>query len=142
MKVFLLLLFCLYSCSPGPEPFRYGADKCAVCHEIIQNTRSGGELITVKGRALKFHSIECLLKYYKAHEYTGEGYTWILVTDYDEPGVLINVNDAVFIKQVKTNGWPDGNLLAVSKMEYSDIYLKRRRKTEGMYWREVLWKYP
>ncbi|HEX5554283.1 MAG TPA: hypothetical protein VFX43_13645 [Chitinophagaceae bacterium] len=90
---------------------------------------------------MKFHSIECLLKYYKAHEYTGEGYTWILVIDYDEPGVLINVNDAVFIKQVKTNDWPEGNLLAVSKTEYSDINLKMRRETEGMYWRDVLWSY-
>lgn len=142
MKFLPFLLCCLLSCSPGPEPFQYGADKCAVCRKTILNTRSGGELITVKGQVLKFHSIECFLKYYKAHEFTHEGYTWIQVIDYDEPGVLINVNDAIFIKQVDFKDWPEGNLIAISKTKYSKINRKTRQGMKGMYWKEVLWEYP
>jgi hypothetical protein len=142
MKSWALLLLCYFSCSPRPEPFRYGIDKCAVCHKPIQNTRSGGELITVKGQIFKFCSIECLLKYYKAHEFTHEGYTWIQVIDYDEPGVLINVDDAIFIKQTDSKDWPEDNLIAISKMEYSKLNRKMRHGIKGMYWKEVLWKYP
>lgn len=141
MKYPTLLLLYLFSCSRGPEPFLYGIDKCAACHKTIQNTRYGGELITVKGKVLKFDSIECLLKYYKEHAITGERYTWILVTDYNKPGVLINANGAIFIKQVDSKDRPESNLIAVSKMEYSSSYLKKYPKTRGMYWKEVVWKY-
>jgi len=141
MRFLTFLLFCLVSCSPGPEPFQYGLDKCTVCNKSIHNTRSGGELITVKGQVLKFDSIECLLKYYKAHEFSGEEYTWITVIDYDEPGVLIPVNDAVFLKRALNRDSFANDLIAVSKMEYSGHYLKNAQWTQGIYWSEALWRY-
>lgn len=64
-----------------------------------------------------------------------------LVKAYISFRVLINVNDAVFIKEAPKKDSPEGSLIAVSKMNYSETYLKRHERTKGMYWREVLWKY-
>jgi copper chaperone NosL len=107
----------------------------------IQDARYGGELITLKGQVLKFHSAGCMIKYYKAHEFRGGKYTWILVTDYERPGVLINVNDAVFVKLIHGDGPMGDSLIAVSKTAYSHSGMKEAQWKKGMYWREVLWKY-
>jgi copper chaperone NosL len=132
----LLLLVCLISCSPEPKPLEYGVDKCAICGYTIDNTKIGGELVTVDGRVLRFGSIECLLKYYDDHLFSKERYTWIRVADYDRPGELINVNDAIFLRF--TVG--ASHIIAVSKGGYSHR-LTADPDLKGIYWNDLVWKY-
>lgn len=55
----------------------------------------GGELINKKGKALKFDSGECMLKYLYSHpEFKVDKY---LIVNYSNPGEMIEAKKAVFI---------------------------------------------
>jgi copper chaperone NosL len=74
----------------------------------IMDARFGGEVITAKGRIYKFDSMDCLIGYYHAHK--GEvKETW--VNDFAEPGHLVKVDDAHFIK-ANVNGPMGSNIIA------------------------------
>ena len=79
-----------------PEPIVYGADTCAWCRMQIVDPRFGAELVTVKGRTVKFDSIECLVGYYKqaasAHDVAS-----VWVSDLRHPGTLIDATHARFV---------------------------------------------
>lgn len=80
----------------GPEPIAYGVDTCGYCRMQIVDQRFGAELVTVKGRTVKFDSIECLVAYYKqaagAHDVAS-----VWVTDVRHPGTLIDATRARFV---------------------------------------------
>ena len=79
-----------------PEPIAYGSDVCAYCRMQIADPRFGAELVMVKGRTLKFDSIECLVAYYKqaagAHDVSS-----VWVSDVRHPGTLIDATQAHFV---------------------------------------------
>lgn len=80
----------------GPTPIVYGVDTCAYCRMQISDPRFGAELVTVKGRTLKFDSIECLVAYYTqaaaAHDVAS-----VWVSDLRHPGTLIDATRARFV---------------------------------------------
>jgi copper chaperone NosL len=80
----------------GPASIAYGDDACDYCRMQIVDRRFGAELVTVKGRTLKFDSIECLVAYYKqaaaAHDVAS-----VWVTDIRHPGTLIDATRARFV---------------------------------------------
>ena len=80
----------------GPEPIAYGSDACAYCRMQIVDPRFGAELVTTKGRAVEFDSIECLVAYYKqaagAHDVAS-----VWVSDFRHPGTLIDATRARFV---------------------------------------------
>lgn len=79
-----------------PEPIAYGSDACAYCRMQIVDRRFGSELVTVKGRTVKFDSIECLVAYYKqAAEAHDVASVW--VSDIRHPGKLIDATQARFV---------------------------------------------
>jgi copper chaperone NosL len=82
--------------SREPEPIAYGSDACAYCRMQIVDPRFGAELVTAKGRTVKFDSIECLVAYYKqaagAHDVAS-----VWVSDVRHPGRLIDASSARFV---------------------------------------------
>lgn len=84
-------------CAPrGPEPIAYGTDMCAYCRMPISDRRFAAELMTVKGRTVKFDSIECLIAYYgpanAAHDVES-----VWVSDLRDPGALLDAATARFV---------------------------------------------
>lgn len=84
-------------CTPAkPEAIVYDADGCAYCRMQISDPRFGAALVTVKGRTVKFDSIECLVSYYKqaanAHDVAS-----VWVSDFRHPGTLIDATTARFV---------------------------------------------
>ncbi len=63
----------------------------------ISDPRFGAELVTKKGRTVKFDSIECLLSFYKQASAAGDVES-VWVADMSHPGVLIDANQARFVK--------------------------------------------
>lgn len=80
----------------GPDPIAYGADTCGYCRMQIVDPRFGAELVTAKGRTVKFDSIDCLVAYYKqaagAHDVAS-----VWVSDVRHPGTLIDATRARFV---------------------------------------------
>lgn len=79
-----------------PVPIAYGVESCGYCRMQIIDPRFGAELVTLKGRTVKFDSIECLVAYYKqaagAHDVAS-----VWVSDLRHPGTLIDATHARFI---------------------------------------------
>jgi len=79
-----------------PDAIVYDADACAYCRMQISDPRFGAALVTVKGRTLKFDSIECLVAYYKqaaaAHDVAS-----VWVSNVRHPGQLVDATRARYI---------------------------------------------
>ena len=93
LSMFALITACV---SSKPDAIAYDADQCNYCRMQISDPRFGAELVTRRGRSLKFDSIECLLAFYKqAASANDVGSVW--VSDFQHPGTLINVASASFV---------------------------------------------
>ena len=92
-----LISLLLLACHSGPEPIAYGTDNCHHCKMTISDNRYGTEMVTEKGKVFKFDSIECMATYLNENE-AGTGANMLLVTDYKNPGQLIEVNKAFFLQ--------------------------------------------
>lgn len=87
----------LAACGPHtPAPIAYNVDTCDYCRMVISDPRFGAELVTKKGRTIKFDSIECLLGYYKQASSAGDVES-VWVADMRHPGVLIDATQARFV---------------------------------------------
>jgi len=98
IKRCLFLLFILAcSCSVKERPVSYGSDECAYCKMTIMDHRYGAELVTQKGKVFTFDAAECLIEYLYHHEDLVQSASYLLVTSYSEPDVLIDALSATFL---------------------------------------------
>jgi len=93
--VVILSIVFISACNVSPEEINYNEDECSYCKMKISDHRFGAELVTVKGKVYKYDSAECL--FHTLAEKQKEDYKYILVTDFLEPGKLINGKDAVYL---------------------------------------------
>ena len=59
----IILTVLLISCSPKPEPFKYGKDSCYFCKMGIMDPKFGGEVITKKSKVYKFDDVVCMVRF-------------------------------------------------------------------------------
>ena len=96
----LLWILCLamgamfFGCDVGPEPIAFGNDSCAFCKMTIVDPKFGAELITDKGRILKYDAAECLVDHL---EQDAPAYRQLLAVAYDQPGHLHPVDSLAFV---------------------------------------------
>jgi copper chaperone NosL len=96
-RAFSVAVLALTACGPHkPAPIVYNADSCDYCRMQISDPRFGAELVTKKGRTLKFDSIECLLAFYKQAGRAGDVES-VWVADLRHPGVLVDATQARFV---------------------------------------------
>jgi copper chaperone NosL len=97
-RAMTLSMFALVSvCSSvKPDAIAYDADQCAYCRMEISDPRFGAELVTRRGRTVKFDSIECLLAFYKQAA-SANDVSSVWVSDFRHPGTLIIVASANFV---------------------------------------------
>lgn len=92
----LLPLAALFSCEEkGVQPIAYGKDKCAFCTMKIMDNSYGTELVDTEGKAYKFDSSECMIRF--MHQNADKKYTDKLSNYYESVGELIPVEEATFL---------------------------------------------
>jgi copper chaperone NosL len=84
--------------SSGPKSIDYGGDHCDECRMVISDKRFGGELVTEKGKAFKFDSLECLLRFNDQH--AGEKMTAYVVNS-SLPNQFVKAQEAAFLYDKK-----------------------------------------
>lgn len=114
-------------CSSRPEPIAFGEDQCAFCRMTITEPMFGAELITDKGRVLKYDAAECLINHLAADAPPHEQ---LLVIAYDEPRQLYPVDSLTFVIAPEYRS-PMGAHLAA----FRDI--ERAKPGGAMHWDEV-----
>jgi copper chaperone NosL len=112
-----LILFMAGCGQPKPAPIIYGTDLCDYCDMTIVDRAFGTELVTRKGKVLKFDSIECLA----AVEVEGKIDTTQLhsrcLTDFANPDSLLNLNDAIVVATDRQKSPMGIGLVAVSDQQ-------------------------
>lgn len=119
----------LTACQHGPEPIDFGQDQCAFCRMTIADPKFGAELITDKGRVLKYDAAECLINHLKADAPPHEQ---LLVIAYDDPEQLYPVDSLTFVIAPEYRSPMGAHLAAFLSAE-------KTKPGQVMHWDEV-WK--
>lgn len=118
MKNFYTLLLIgvlITSCTVAPEKIEYGKDACSFCDMTIVDKTHAAEFVTKKGRAYKFDAVECLIN--DLNNKDENDLAFILVTDFLNPTVLINANDATYLISEQLKSPMGANLSAFKNKE-------------------------
>lgn len=89
------------SCTVEPQPINYGEDHCDYCKMTIVDNRYASELVTDKGKVFKFDAVECLINYKAQNTLSAEQISFLLVTDYANPGQLIDASQGFYLRSIK-----------------------------------------
>lgn len=127
----LLFLLLLSACSQQPGEVHYGNDECAHCKMIITDSRFASEMVSSKGKAIKFDAIECMAEYAGSHktELNGaKGY----VSNFDHPGEWLALDKAIIVQSRNINSpmgaglvaLEDEEALKIHQEEYSGVQVK------------------
>ena len=94
----LTLVMSLAACDRGPAAIRYGQDQCTECSMTLVDQHYGAELITTKGKVLKFDDLTCLLTFQRHGAQTPGTVAQIVVIDFSHSNVFLPVEQAYFLR--------------------------------------------
>ena len=92
------MVIAMFSCTPESKPIAYGEDKCEFCRMSIVDQRFGCEIMTSKGKALKFDAVECMVNYIDENVEDETTVKLILTNTYDAPGELSDATKCLYLK--------------------------------------------
>ena len=96
--IVLLTTLLAGSCASGPEPIRYGQDACYHCKMTLTDKRFGAEIITDKGKVLKFDDLNCVVAYLKEKKIEEKDLAQIVSIDFKRTGEFVDINKAFLLK--------------------------------------------
>ncbi len=86
------------SCTSGPEPIRFGKDECAHCKMTLTDKRFGSEVITDKGKVLKFDDLNCLADYLNSGKIASANVAQVVSVDFKNSPAFVDVQKAFFLR--------------------------------------------
>ncbi len=111
-----LLIFTLTSCEVIPKKIAYGQNHCAFCDMTVVDKTHASEYVTKKGKSYIFDSVECMIQ--KLNKDNNEkNLTFILVSDFSDPGNLIKAQTATYLIGSKIKSPMGANLSAFSNKQ-------------------------
>lgn len=116
----LILTLTLSGCEPEVQEINYGSDGCDYCRMTIVEEHYGTELLTKKGKAFKFDSIECLAAYVLKGEVDGEAVHSLHFTDVEASGQLFPLESMIFVQAQKLRSPMGLNLSAYQEVETAE----------------------
>ncbi len=117
--VFLLAIMVI-SCEPSVQAINYGQDGCSYCRMTIVEDLYGSELLTTKGKAYKFDSIECLAAFVIKGEVAKENIHGLYFTDFEDAGNLYPLGEIIFVQAKKLKSPMGLNLSAYRTQKTAD----------------------
>ena len=133
----IIILVCaiiLSSCNTEPEAIKFGKSSCDYCMMTIMDRKFGAELITAKGKKMKFDSGECMLRYIKSQNNLKIGKVFVI--NYANPEELIDAEKAVYVHGGNVNSPMGGKLACFKTKEDEDKFLKEMAADE-LSWEEL-----
>ncbi|MDZ7773765.1 MAG: nitrous oxide reductase accessory protein NosL [Balneolaceae bacterium] len=118
----LALTLLIAGCSTGPADIHYGSDECAHCRMMIADPAFASQMVTVTGKAVKFDAIECMGSYRSENPAEAEGASF-WVSDFNEPGTWLGLEDAVLIQSENIRSPMGAGLLAVESQQAAERHM-------------------
>lgn len=113
------------SCSTDPEPINFGADQCTFCRMNISDTKFGAEIVTKKGKILKYDAIECMLNALSTEKISTSDIAGYYAIDAANPKQLFDAVSADYLISGKFPSPMGANLSAFSKKSDAEGYRKQ-----------------
>lgn len=122
---FATVLMLLVACSQEPAEIHYGSDECAHCKMMITDSQFASQMVTDKGKAIKFDAIECMAVYQRNHSEELKGAkSW--VSNYNNPGEWLPARDAQYVKSEVVNSPMGESLLAFPSQQIAKNHLQNK----------------
>lgn len=112
--IYSTLLF-FFSCSLESEPINYGTDQCDHCRMTIMDKKFGAEIITKKGKALKFDALECMINYQLENKINESDVDKYYCVDYSGPAKLKDAKEMTYLVSPKIKSPMGENISAYSE---------------------------
>lgn len=129
--IYLFVLGLFTGCSNEPQPIDYGNDNCDFCEMTIVSQAYSAQAVSQKGKQYKYDAIECMVNDQLQNNYD---MAVNLVANYEQPGTMIDVDKARFVKNDSIKSPMGGNLAAFKKES-----LVVRDGSEGKFsWEELI----
>lgn len=101
------------SCNTQAEPIRVGVDNCIFCKMTVSDNRFGAEIVTRKGKVLKFDDVHCLREYYHTLSQDTAGAA-LYIVNYNGNHELLNARNAVLLQSEQLHSPMGGNVAGFS----------------------------
>jgi copper chaperone NosL len=134
IAIFLTLIL-ITSCSMEPEPIRYGHDQCSFCKMNIVVKSHSAQLVTPKGRQMKYDAVECLIWNVNQSPELKGGI--LLVADFYAPGTMLPAEQSFYIISPTVKSPMGANLSAVKDHEAAKKFVEEY-DGEIFVWNEIL----
>ncbi len=107
------LVIILTACNVKPKKINYGNDHCYNCDMTAVDKTHASEYVTKKGKAYIFDAVECMVR--QINKENNENLLkFILVSDFSNPGKLIDAKSATYLISKKIKSPMGANLSAFS----------------------------
>jgi len=111
------------SCSVSPQPLKLGVDNCTFCQMTVSNVRFGAEILTKKGKALKYDDISCMVSDMKQKNIPESEINTIYSVDFCGDHQLIDVKTSYFFMSENLKSPMGGNVASFSNKDSMNYYL-------------------
>ena len=113
----LICILLLSSCSAQPEPFRYGKEDCHFCKMTIMDPKFGCQVVTKKGKVLKFDDVICVNRFLNSGNVTNNDIKTVVVINFDKQNDLLDVQQATFVLAPSVRSPMNSNAAAFANKE-------------------------
>ena len=110
------LVLAVTGCEAGPKAIRYGRDECVECKMTLVDRHYGAELITAKGKVLKFDDLRCLFAFQRRATGQPGPAAQLVVIEFNRPNTFLPVEQAFFLRHDRLHT-PMGSGLAAFSSE-------------------------
>ena len=94
----VIMVASVSGCNAGPEAFRYGLDECSDCKMIISDQRFGAQIVTRRGKVLKFDDVGCMNSFMERAGVPQDELKRCVVSDFNRPNNFIPLEQAIFLE--------------------------------------------
>lgn len=116
------------------QALKINKDRCNSCEMTISDGRFGAEVITKKGRIYTFDDLFCMLNY--LDENTNVTFQSYFVNDYNLKNVLIDAQNAFYVKSVSLNSPMGGDIAAFESRDVAKIFADKNESVV-LTWSEI-----
>ena len=127
----LTFLVSLLSCSVSdkPVPVKAGTEECTACKMVITDAKFACEIITTKGRFMKFDDVSCLFNYIKKQDISMESILKIYVADYAQSDQMIDIKEASLVMGADIHSPMNGGVAAFASKESATEFAEQGKAT-------------